>query len=165
MRMRTIQVLVLVSAMIVAACAPAAQPAPSAARQQGGERGPAAGDQPSRTLVAAVRVEPDTLAARALRTARGVALDLSRRMFNAEMALLNDAGQPTPYLAERLPQLNTDSWRVFPDGRMETTYRLRPNLIWHDGTPLSAQDWVFAWQVYGSPDWAALSSHSGASMR
>jgi peptide/nickel transport system substrate-binding protein len=62
-----------------------------------------------------------------------------------------------PYLAQSLPQLNTDSWRVFPDGRMETTYRLRSNLTWHDGTPLSAEDFVFAWRVYSVPElgWAA----------
>ena len=40
--------------------------------------------------------------------------------------------------AESLPQLNTDTWRVGSDGRMETTYRLRPNLTWHDGAPLTA---------------------------
>ena len=26
---------------------------------------------------------------------------------------------------------------VFPDGRMETTYRLKPDLTWHDGAPLT----------------------------
>jgi len=56
-----------------------------------------------------------------------------------------------PYLIEAVPQLNTDSWRVFPDGRMETTYRLRPNLTWHDGTPHTADDFVFAWRVYATP--------------
>src|SRR5439155_17572422 len=44
-----------------------------------------------------------------------------------------------------------ESWQVFPDGRMETTYKLRPNLTWHDGTPLTAADFVFAWQVYTAP--------------
>jgi peptide/nickel transport system substrate-binding protein len=34
---------------------------------------------------------------------------------------------------------------------METTYRLKPAAIWHDGTPLSAEDFVFAWQVYTAP--------------
>jgi peptide/nickel transport system substrate-binding protein len=48
--------------------------------------------------------------------------------------------------------LGTDSWRVFPDGQMETTYRLKPNLTWHDGTPLSAEDFVFAFQVYAGPE-------------
>jgi peptide/nickel transport system substrate-binding protein len=34
---------------------------------------------------------------------------------------------------------------------METTHRLKPNLVWHDGTPLEAEDFVFAWRVYATP--------------
>ena len=58
------------------------------------------------------------------------------RLFNAGLALRNARGNYQPYLAEALPQLNADSWQAFPDGRMQTTYRLRLNLVWHDGTPL-----------------------------
>jgi peptide/nickel transport system substrate-binding protein len=35
---------------------------------------------------------------------------------------------------------------------MKTGWTLKPNLTWHDGTPLSAEDFVFAWQVYRTPD-------------
>ena len=42
---------------------------------------------------------------------------------------------------------------------METTYRLRPNLTWHDGAPLTAEDFVFSWRVYANPD-LGLSSHA-----
>src|SRR5439155_19119250 len=55
-------------------------------------------------------------------------------------------------LADALPQLNTDTWRLFPDGRMETLYRLKSGLTWHDGTPLSAEDFVFAWRVFAKPE-------------
>ncbi len=40
---------------------------------------------------------------------------------------------------------------MLPDGRMVTIYRLRPNLLWQDGAPLTADDFVFGWQVYSSP--------------
>jgi peptide/nickel transport system substrate-binding protein len=30
---------------------------------------------------------------------------------------------------------------------METTYHLRANVKWHDGTPMTADDWVFGWEV------------------
>ncbi|HEY3118809.1 MAG TPA: ABC transporter substrate-binding protein, partial [Chloroflexota bacterium] len=65
-----------------------------------------------------------------------------------------DDGQENthPYLAEALPQLNSDSWRVLADGKMETIWHLRPNLTWHDGTPFSANDFVFALQVYKTPE-------------
>src|SRR5439155_14505785 len=42
--------------------------------------------------------------------------------------------------------------QVFPDGTMQTTYTLRPNLTWHDGEPLTADDFVFSWRVYSTPD-------------
>jgi peptide/nickel transport system substrate-binding protein len=74
------------------------------------------------------------------------------RIFNAGLVLHNDRGLPSPYLAESIPQLGTDSWRVLPDGRMETTYRLRSGLTWHDGTPLVGDDFVFAFRVYGHPE-------------
>jgi peptide/nickel transport system substrate-binding protein len=60
----------------------------------------------------------------------------------------DEVGNPVPLLAEALPRLHTDSWRVFPDGGMQTTYRLKPGLTWHNGAPLSAEDFVFAWRVY-----------------
>ena len=74
------------------------------------------------------------------------------RLFNAALSMIDDEGRSRPYLAEALPQLNTPSWRVFPDGRMETTYTLRDNLTWHDGTPLTAEDFAFAYRVYKDPN-------------
>lgn len=73
------------------------------------------------------------------------------RVFNAELDTVDAHDRPMPYLAEALPQLNSESWRVFPDGRMETTWKLKPNLTWHDRVPLVAEDFVFALQVYSNP--------------
>src|SRR5687767_338726 len=100
-------------AIVLTACAPSGPAAPGSSTQ---EQLP--GGQPGRVLVAAVRVEPATVAGRQLRSARGVATYLTQKMFNADLALLDERGNPVPYLAETLPELNTDSWRVFPDGRM-----------------------------------------------
>ena len=111
---------------------------------------PAAASQPSRTLVTAIRVEPSTLASR-LGQGGGATLTTTRRMFNAYLVLFDQRGEPQPYLAAELPQINTQSWRLSADGRMETTYKLRPNLIWHDGAALTAEDFVFAWKVFSSP--------------
>jgi peptide/nickel transport system substrate-binding protein len=71
-------------------------------------------------------------------------------LFNALLDYQDERGVGKPYLAEALPQLNTDTWQVFPDGRMETTYHLQPNLTWQDGTPFSPEDFVFAWRVYSA---------------
>ncbi|HEY3116850.1 MAG TPA: ABC transporter substrate-binding protein, partial [Chloroflexota bacterium] len=108
--------------------------------------------QPARTLVAVVQSEPKALASRIIGSQVQVSLNFSKRMFNADLTLLDDQSSPSPYLAEALPRLNSDDWKVLPDGKMDTTYRLRPNLVWHDGTPLTADDFVFSWQVYSTPD-------------
>ncbi len=144
----TYRFVLLIVALLAAACAPAA--APSGGRTTSSNPS-APSAEPARTLVAAVRVEPLTLAVRSLRE-QGIAVYLSSRMFNAEMAILDETGNPRPYLVEASPKLNTPSWQVFPDGRMETTYQLKANLKWHDGTPLTADDFIFSWRLYSTPE-------------
>ena len=41
---------------------------------------------------------------------------------------------------------------------MRTTYHLREGTTWQDGTPLSAQDFVFAADVYRKPEFGAGAS-------
>jgi peptide/nickel transport system substrate-binding protein len=103
------------------------------------------------------RSEPSTLAGTLL-LALGTGANTQRRPFNAGLAMGDGNDRSIPYLAEVLPQLNSESWRVFPDGTMETTFRLRPNLAWHDGTPLSGGDFIFAWRVYTNPDLGTAAS-------
>jgi len=70
------------------------------------------------------------------------------RMFYAGLAARDANENPYPVLAESLAQLNSDSWTVFPDGTMRTVYRLRPGLTWHDGAPLTSEDFVFTLRAY-----------------
>ncbi len=138
--------LALIGALVATACAgPAAQPS-------GRSQMPAPG-QPSRTLSFGVRAEPNTVASVALRYS-GRGDRPTNRMFNAGLVLQDPLNVPHPYLAQEVPQLNTDTWRLLPDGRMETIYRLKPNLSWHDGHALSAADFVFSWEVFSLPEFA-----------
>lgn len=104
----------------------------------------------NRLLVMVARNEPASVAAKPLRFVASQGSTLA--VFNATLDFVDERNNAHPELAEAVPQLNTDTWRVFPDGRMQTTYRLRPNLVWHDGAPLSAEDFVFAWRLYGAPE-------------
>jgi peptide/nickel transport system substrate-binding protein len=79
------------------------------------------------------------------------ARELSNTVNQHLVAIRND-GSPTPRLLEELPSIERGTWRVLPDGRMETTFRLRPIVLWHDGTPFSAQDVIFSWEVGRDPD-------------
>jgi len=141
-----------VSFLFAVACAPSA--APRAADTPGSGTTVANAPTPrSSTLVIAIRVEPTSLNSRL--QSPGVTLTTTRRLFNANLVIFDQRGQPQPYLAAEMPQLQTDSWRVLPDGRMETSYKLQPNLVWHDGAPLTASDFAFAQLVYATPELGA----------
>ena len=60
---------------------------------------------------------------------------------------IDNGGVLEPRLAEAVPTIENGLWRVLPDGRMTTTWKLRPNVLWHDGTPVTAEDFVFNYQV------------------
>ena len=97
--------------------------------------------QPQRALTVLMRDEPVDLTS-----------NLAKRnyftlaMFNAPLTVIDDLEVPQPVLSS-VPMLDTDTWRVSPDGTMETTYHLKTGLTWHDGQPFSAQDVVFGNQV------------------
>jgi peptide/nickel transport system substrate-binding protein len=75
------------------------------------------------------------------------AADVIEELVSAGMVRFAPTGEPLPLLAEAVPSLENNQWKVFPDGRMETTWRLKEGLRWHDGTPLTADDVVFGIQV------------------
>jgi peptide/nickel transport system substrate-binding protein len=125
-------------ALVLAGCAQPRNPARDAA----GNEVRAATSDPSRTLSIVMRVEPLTILEGSVDRSA-----IHKPLFAATLGAWNQQEQPFPILAEAVPQLNTDSWRVFPDGRMETTYRLRQGLTWHDGTPITAEDLAFTRRV------------------
>ncbi len=122
----------LIAALVaISACAPspARSPEQTSTRTESRE---------TRTLSVVVRNEPFDLTDTASSRNR-----ITVALFVARLAQSDDLDTPQAVLSEAIPELNTDTWRVFPDGRMETTFRLRPNLRWHDGMPLTAEDVVF----------------------
>jgi peptide/nickel transport system substrate-binding protein len=140
----------LTGVLLLASCAPATSQAPGAPAER-----PAPVNQ---TLVIIDRGEPPSLATRSLVSSAGVGLGGSQVIFNATLVQEDEMLELRPYLAEAVPRLNTDSWRVLPDGRMELSYRLRPGLTWHDGAPLTTEDFLFAWRVYSTPAFGASAS-------
>lgn len=144
----------MAAVMLTAACAP------SSTSVTGSPQDPAAGKGSQRTLNFPVFREVTALFP-GMNTAGGAAATL--RLFNAGLSVVDDLGSVHPELAE-LPQLNTDTWRVFPDGGMQTTYKLRPGLIWHDGQPLEAEDFVFAKRVSANANTGMRPSRAERSM-
>ena len=138
-----IGLLATVLTILVVSCAPA---------QNQGQSADRATDRPSqaRTLLIAHRYEHVTLTPKVLQSNGS---GNNTRLFNAALSLIDDQGASRPYLAEALPQLGSDTWLLLPNGHMETTYRLRANLTWQDGTPLTAEDFVFARRTKSTLCW------------
>ncbi len=145
-RSRGSMIVLALVALAVVGCTPGRGPV-----QDGTNPAPNPG-APQKVLVIAIRGEPSTLAVRALVSGGGGGVAIPGRFFNATLDVYDVNQNSHPQLAEALPQINTDTWRVFSDGRMETRYRLRPGLTWHDGAALTPEDFAFALRVHKTPE-------------
>ena len=100
-------------------------------------------------IVTAIKGDPFTLS-QAINTAGSGSIDgipEVEQFVHVGLATINGDGRLLPRLAETLPSIENGQWKVFPDGRMETTWKLRPGLVWHDGAPFNADDLVFTTTV------------------
>ena len=61
-------------------------------------------------------------------------------VFHSGLTFPDSDGNSQPLVAQKIPSLSDGSWKSFPDGKMEVTWKLRPNVKWHDGQPLKAED-------------------------
>jgi peptide/nickel transport system substrate-binding protein len=129
-------------AVVVAACASPPESATPAPSQPGAAAQPTA---PKR-ITAAIRGDPKTMNEPINMAAGGSSSAGVReleQLLNTGLLLLDPQGQLRPQLAEAVPTLENGLWKLQPDGRMEMTWRLKPNLQWQDGTPLTTDDLVF----------------------
>src|SRR5581483_9230899 len=128
----------LLSFLIATACASST----TTGNRTASTAGPAV-QEDTRTMVIALRTEPKALVGTDLNPAHvGISPDAPWQLFHAGLTQHDEKERPQLQLAEDFPRLNTDSWKVFPDRRMETIWRLRPGLTWHDGAPLVADDFI-----------------------
>lgn len=77
-------------------------------------------------------------------------------MLHAAPTIFDERGNVRPHLAERIPSLADGDWKILPDGKMELTWKLRPGIRYHDGTPLDAADVVLAYKVRIHPEFGAV---------
>jgi peptide/nickel transport system substrate-binding protein len=134
--------LAIVSILAMSSCAPRQAQSPTANAPQAASQ-PAA--QPKR-IVAAIRGDPRTLndtisGAAAGSSVRGVReIEL---LLNGGLGMMDDKSVLQPQLATPVPSVENGQWKLFPDGRMETTYKLKPDAKWQDGTAFTADDIAF----------------------
>lgn len=68
------------------------------------------------------------------------------------LVVSNERNVIQPQLAAEVISVEQGTWRVNADGSMDTIWKLRPNVKWHDGTPFTSQDLLFSFNVYRDPD-------------
>jgi peptide/nickel transport system substrate-binding protein len=116
-------------------------------RPSSGSEGRPADAQPARKrITAAVAGSPFTVSTLLAVGGTGTAVPGTselEKLVNSGLSVQGARGPLEPRLAEAVPTTDNGLWRVLPDGRMETTWKLRPGIRWHDGTPLTAEDFVF----------------------
>lgn len=72
-------------------------------------------------------------------------------MFHDNLVVFDREGNPVPRMAQKVPTVQDGDWKVNPDGTMEVTWKVRPDTLWQDGTPVTADDWVFGYEVAMDP--------------
>ncbi len=72
-------------------------------------------------------------------------------LFTAYSFLRSDHFDQINDYVTQVPTLANGLWKVSADGRMEVTWKLRPNMKWHDGQPFTTEDFKFTWDVYKNP--------------
>jgi len=121
--------------------------------------GDAAPSQPTgpKRVTAAIMSEPQLLS---WKLSAGdnlrAGLDTVEPLIIVGLTANDNVGQLRPILAEDVPTIENGRWRLFPDGRMETTWRIRNGAVWHDGTPVTAEDFAFTATVVQDASLAAL---------
>jgi len=135
----------IVLTVLLAACAPATQPREATS---GNSQTSTRASGPKRILVA---VMADLPSARSqLNRASGGTLPGAReleQLIHAGLGVEDGTGNIRPQLAEAVPSVENGLWKVFPDGRMETTWAIRAGAAWHDGTAFTAEDVVFTSRI------------------
>jgi len=138
--------------LMLLSCAPSSPASPgSAARPAAREQAQAA---PTVVRLAMqVQAEPNTGIVDMTGIASSGSGALEHRLtFHAGLTVLDQNSVLQPRAALQVPSLQDGTWQTFPDGRMELTWKLRPNAFWHDGTPLTAQDFIFGTDIARDPE-------------
>src|SRR5438552_3815158 len=120
----------LIFVIVLAACAPASPSQPAAPNE--GAQAPGGGRAASRapkTITIGLDEDiknfwdPITLGGGS--GARELA-----NIFNQHLVAITQDGSPTPRLLAELPSFDRGTWKVLPDGKMETTFKLRSDAQW-----------------------------------
>src|SRR5947199_7569871 len=126
---------------------------PGARRSDQTSSGDVTAPQKARRIVVAMMGQPSAFVSRMNMTSNTVpgVSDLEQ-LVNASLSEQVRDRSLQAQLAEAVPTIANGGWTLLPDGRMETTWRIRAGARWHDGTPLTSDDLVFTTTVDQNKD-------------
>ena len=84
-------------------------------------------------------------------------------VFHTGLTAFDPRGNLLPRIAQKVPTIRDGDWQIAPDGSMTVTWQLRPDVKWHDGKPLVADDFVFGVQALRDPG-LSVSRQDGISL-
>jgi peptide/nickel transport system substrate-binding protein len=135
----------LAGAALVLACGPS----------QGPAREPGAADRLSgtKTLYIAMEEEPVTMLMYGRQGEGGTTTARYERFMTmqAQLTQYSDDLQPVAWAATKVPTIQDGDWLINPDGTMEVTWKIRPDVRWHDGQSLTAADFVLGMEMVRDP--------------
>ncbi len=137
----------LIAMLIGAGCTSAREPGTAS-------QSPTAQAAIPKRLVAAIKGNPGFISY-SLNSGGGGRIDGATELSgltSSGLSVLGPTGAAMPVLSEQLPPVENGLWVLLPDGRMETTWRIRDGARWHDGTAFTADDVVFTSQLARDPE-------------
>lgn len=124
--------MILIGMLLVSGCSSKSVPNANSAKRD---------IKPGGQLVYGSLQEPDTL--NPLLSELLATAEVGSLIFSG-LIITNDKGEWMPDLAAEVPTLQNGG--VSRDG-LTVTYKLRPGVTWHDGSPFTADDVKFTWQM------------------
>jgi len=111
-------------------------------------RGPSGPAPTNELLIVGYDREPDTLN----RFSTHILEDIQTCVIEG-LTITDDKMNIIPLLAAEVPTLENKSVVLRQDGGMDVTWKLRPDIAWHDGTPVTSADVKFTVDAINDPSY------------
>jgi peptide/nickel transport system substrate-binding protein len=153
MSMRAVKwrtVLSLIGTLVICSIA-CASPAPSASTGAGSGQAnaqPPAAAAKRKVLTIALQSEINALVSSVnMNGINTLSSRYAHQFMNTYVTERDQNGQIQPRLVTELPTLENGLWKLNPDGSMDVTWKLRSDVVWHDGRRFTSDDVRFGWEA------------------
>lgn len=115
------------------------------------DKNSAAKHEAKRSITIGIAQEPDSLF---MPFKEMMASEEVARVGNYSLTIFDENWKLIPWAAKEIPTQQNGKLEIFKDHgktKMRTTWEIRDEFKWSDGKPLTADDFVFAHQIYNDP--------------